>query len=115
MAAEEAIKAALASLVGGRYYFEQAPQDAVLPYIVGDRITAPRENTLNRSVTLVNPQFQIACFAADTTQARALAAQVKTAMKTAGVTNELTDDSIDFDPVTELDFVSLSYSCWETE
>lgn len=115
MAAEEAIYTALRSLVGDRCYPEMAAQGAELPYIVYNRVSAARENTLNKSVALSNPQIEIGCYAATLAAARTLAASVKTAMKTAGVTNELQDDFLEYDPATDLNFVLLRYSCWETE
>ena len=115
MAAEEAIYTALQSLVGGRCYPELASQGAPLPHIVYNRTSASRENTLNQSITLSNPQIELGCYAATLAAARTLANQVKTAMKTAGVTNQLEDDFLEYDPGTQLDFVLLRYSCWETE
>ena len=86
MAAEEQIFTALRALVGDRCYPEVASQGAALPYIVYNRVSA----------------------------ARVLAASVIAAMKTAGVTNQLEDDFLEYDPATDLDFVMLRYSCWET-
>lgn len=122
MAAEETIYTTLRSLVangGGSYrcYPEAAPQEAVLPYIVYSRTAAPRERTLNNSVTLVNPRFEIGCYAETLADARTLAASVKSAMAgaLASLVNQLDDDRLDFDPALGIEFVLLEYSCWETE
>jgi hypothetical protein len=114
MAAEEQIFTALQALVGGSCYPEVASQGAALPYIVYNRVSAARENTLNKSVTLSNPLIEIGCYAATLAAARTLAASVIAAMETAGVTNQLEDDFLEYDPATDLDFVMLRYSCWET-
>lgn len=115
MAAEEAIYTALQSLVDGRCHAGLMPQSVTLPAIFIERETASREGTLNQSVTLSNPRIRITCWAETLAGARTLAASVKAAMKTAGVVNQIEDDSFERDPETLLPGVTLTYSCWETE
>lgn len=115
MAAEESIYTALQALVAGRCHPESAPQGVMLPYIVYNRASSQRQNTLNQSLTLVNSSIEIGCYAATIAAARTLAASVRAAMKTAAVTNQLDADSIEIDPTLGIEFVLLDYSCWETE
>jgi len=115
VAAEEQIYTALGALVSNRCYPVKAPQASTLPYIVYEKTAGDRIVTLNRSTVLANHFFSINCYASTVDAARTLAASVKTAMESAGVVNELQSESNEYDPDTDLDFIALSYSCWESE
>lgn len=114
MAAEESVYTALQSLVSGRCYPVKMAQKATLPAIVYERVSSERETTLNRSEYVANTIIVVNCYAATIAAARTLADSVKSAMNSAGVVNELQDDSMEYDPETDLDFISMRYSCWET-
>jgi len=118
MAAEQAIYAALKALVASsdgayRCYPVKMPQKTVLPVIVYARESTETTQTLDRSTTIENGVFSLNIYADTLDEASDLADDVKTNMATAGVTNELQGESVEYDPDTDLDYVSLRYSCWE--
>lgn len=113
MAAEESIYSALGSLVSNRCYPVSMAQGATLPAIVYARVSTDTIQTLDKSTTIENGQFLVNCYASTISAARTLAASVRSAMAASALTNELQDESLEYDPDTDLDYVSLRYSCWE--
>ena len=115
MSIETQVFTALKTLVTNRCYPVMAPEGTALPYIVYQRASAQRENTLDHSVRLSNAQIAVDYYAVSRDAARTLADLGMTAMSASSLANDLVDDSELYDPETRVYFISATYSCWETE
>ncbi len=72
--------AGVAALVGNRIYPIEAPQEAVLPYVVYQRISGPRVRSHSGPSHLAQPRFQITGAAATYPSLRAVMNAVRVAL-----------------------------------
>lgn len=112
---EEMIYDALKLVASGGYYPVLAPEGAVAPFIVGQRLAAPRENVLNKSARVSNTQILIRCYAptheGSVTLRNAVIAAVDAYV---GLNVVLEDDAELYEEPTQLFSYDLTYSGWET-
>lgn len=72
--------AGLSALVSTRVYPLLAPQDATLPYVTYQRISAPVLHTFARGAPATQARFQFDAYAASGLSAQQVAAQLRTAL-----------------------------------
>lgn len=84
---EEALPARLAAvgavtaLVGTRVYPLRAPQNAVRPFVVYQRISAPRVSAFGSDTGIARPRFQVTAWADTYAGAKAVATAVRQALQ----------------------------------
>lgn len=67
----------VSALIGSRVYPLAAPQDAILPLLVYQRISTPREASQSGSSGLAHPRFQLTCRATSYSQVKDLVKAVR--------------------------------------
>lgn len=70
----------LSALVGARVYPLVLPQDAEVPAVVYQRVSAPRVHAIGGASFLASPRFQFTCWGATYASAKAVAEQVIAAL-----------------------------------
>ena len=111
---QEQLVAQLASVVSGRLYPMVAPDGAVKPYLVYQRITNTVNNVLagNGNPPIENTRFQIDVWADSYGSAQATAGAVKAAMLAWGVQNVQILEADQYEAQTHLYRVLMDYSVW---
>lgn len=114
MSAESIVVAALkaADVASDRVYPVKRPQDSILPAVTYQRITADFGGSLGGDTSnCTRVYLQIDCWAKTYGAAKALAAEVRAAMKTI---KSMPIDSTDFyEDETEIHRVSFDFYVWE--
>lgn len=77
---EEALRAALASVAGGRVYWGRAEQGAAFPYVVLNRITGIRDYHTRGPSGYVQSRVQVDCYAETYLAAKGAARSVSAIM-----------------------------------
>lgn len=115
MNAQEMFYDALKLVASGGCYPVLAPESAVAPFIVLQRVGAPRENVLNKSTRASNVQVTVRCYGKTHEEAVTLKLAVIAAIDAyAGLNAVLEDDLELYEEPTQLFSYDLTYSCWET-
>lgn len=109
---DEALKTALGSLVSGRCYPMQRPQNAAVPAIVYSIISDDPQNTLCGTGTLYNARVQVDAWATTYTAARTLADSIAAAMAASTMQNVLIDRHPEPDETEDLRRWVLEFSIW---
>ena len=104
------LNAPVAALVGTRIRAMRLKQGDTFPALVYSRISTAAENDLDGHAGLDNCRFQVDCYSEGFTEARTLAAAVKTAMNAAGHLQAGDRDIYDDD--LSLHRVTLDFSIW---
>ncbi len=71
---------ALMTLVGDKIYPLRAPQNVKPPFVLYQRISAPRLRSISGGSRMANPRIQVDVYAASYSGAKALAKQVRCAL-----------------------------------
>jgi hypothetical protein len=104
--------AALSGVAGGRVFPNVAPNNVQKPYVVYARVSSAPENTLADGAPIENTRLQVDCFDTTYAAALALAAAVKTAIKSSAITHVLLLEQDQFEPEALLHRVILDFSIW---
>ena len=73
--------AGLSSLVSTRIYPVLAPQGAILPYVIYERISGTRIRALASDTDLASPRYQFTSFSDDYDEAYSVSEQVRAALQ----------------------------------
>ena len=74
--------AGLTALVSMRIYpVGEVPQDAAAPYVTYQRISDPQPHAMGSDPDLEEPRYQVNCYHHDYNSAKAIATQVKAALR----------------------------------
>jgi hypothetical protein len=109
---DEALQTALGSLVSGRCYPMQRPQNAAVPVIVYLVVSDEPQNTLCGTGTLFNARVQIDAWATTYAAARTLADQIAAAMAVSAMPNVLISRRPEPDEAEDIKRWVLEFSIW---
>ena len=70
----------LTALITRRFFFEELPQNTILPAVVCIKISDIKDHTLTGQSELERPVYQFTCLASTKAGARAVAEQIKLAL-----------------------------------
>lgn len=116
--------AGLTALISNRIYPLKAPQDAIYPLVVIQRVSGPRVYSHDGASGLAYPRFQISSWGRSAAEAKAVANQVRIGMN--GFKGTMGDDvEVDacflateldrYDPETERYGTLLDFIIWHHE
>ena len=74
----------LTSLIGGRFYFDELPQQDTFPAIVAINISDIKEHALDGMLTLEHPIFQFMCIAKTKSSSKSVAEKLKSSLTDLG-------------------------------
>ena len=110
---EESIFDALKNLASNKVYPLVMPEKSTLPAIVYTRIANNAQNVLEGGATIDQIRFQVDTYASTFFAARLLAAQVRSAMETAGFKATLQTEQDFFEVEVNYYRISQDYYVWE--
>src|SRR5574340_121579 len=109
---QETVFSALSGLVAGRVYPSVAPDGAVAPFIVYQRVGSSPENTLADGQPVQQTRMQIDAYATTYAAAQTLAQQIEAAMTAAPVSGIQIMDMDGYEADVKLHRVTQDYSIW---